>query len=113
MQPSVSGPNAVKKSASVATLELQKIAIQKAYIVSCTNSRAADIASAAAVLKGKTIAPGVELYIAAASSEVQADSEAAGDWQALLDAGAKPLPPGCGPCIGSSAPVFHEANPGH
>ena len=32
---------------------------------------------------------GVEFYVAAASSEVQHDSEQAGDWQALLDAGLK------------------------
>lgn len=42
----------------------------------------------------------MEFYVAAASSEVQKDSEERGDWQALLDAGAIPLPPGCGPCIG-------------
>jgi homoaconitate hydratase len=52
------------------------------------------------VLGGKRVAEGVELYVAAASSEVQAESEARGDWQALLAAGAIALPPGCGPCIG-------------
>ena len=43
---------------------------------------------------------GVEFYLAAASAEVQARSESAGDWQTLVDAGAIPLPPGCGTCIG-------------
>jgi len=50
--------------------------------------------------QGKKVAEGVELYIAAASSEVESDSAKRGDWQALIDAGAIPLPPGCGPCIG-------------
>src|SRR5438105_1480922 len=46
------------------------------------------------------VAEGVEFYLAPASAEVQARSESTGDWQTLLDAGAIPLPPGCGACIG-------------
>src|SRR6266481_4392727 len=42
----------------------------------------------------------LEFYLAPASAEVQARSESNGDWQALLGAGAIPLPPGCGACIG-------------
>jgi homoaconitate hydratase len=44
-------------------------------LVSCVNSRVDDIAEAATLLKGKKIADGVKFYIAAASSEVQAESE--------------------------------------
>jgi len=78
----------------------KNIRIHKAYLVSCVNSRVEDIAEAAAVVRGKKVAEGVEFYMAAASSEVQAEAEKRGDWQALLEAGAIPLPPGCGPCIG-------------
>ena len=42
----------------------------------------------------------MEFYLAPASAEVQAKSESNGDWKTLLDAGAIPLPPGCGACIG-------------
>jgi homoaconitate hydratase len=86
---------------------VQKIPINKAYLVSCTNSRASDIAAAARVFReaaegGATpkIAPSVKLYIAAASLPEQRVAEDAGDWQVLLNAGAEPLPSGCGPCIG-------------
>ncbi|MGD9897922.1 MAG: homoaconitase [Calditrichaceae bacterium] len=100
VRPHVSGPNTVKNMTSVADIRDRKIQIHKAYLVSCVNSRLEDISEAAAVVRGKKVAGGVKFYIAAASSEVQAESEKRGDWQALLDAGAIPLPPGCGPCIG-------------
>ncbi|MEE9431713.1 MAG: aconitase family protein, partial [Melioribacteraceae bacterium] len=81
-------------------------------LVSCVNSRVEDIAQAAEVVKGKKVAEGVEFYIAAASNEVQAESQQRGDWQTLLDAGAIPLPPGCGPCIGLGAGLLEDGEVG-
>ncbi|KFY18684.1 hypothetical protein V493_08419 [Pseudogymnoascus sp. VKM F-4281 (FW-2241)] len=107
LSPYVSGPNSVKVATPLRDLESQKINIQKAYLVSCTNSRASDLAAAAKVFTeaAKTgaspkVAPNVDLYIAAASMAEQHTAEEAGDWGILLEAGAKPLPSGCGPCIG-------------
>ncbi|KAF5341878.1 hypothetical protein D9611_001862 [Ephemerocybe angulata] len=110
--PHVSGPNSVKVSTPLPVLESQNIKINKAYLVSCTNSRASDIASAAAVIRGKKVAPGVEFYIAAASSTVQQEAEASGDWEALVQAGAKTLPAGCGPCIGLGTGLLEEGQVG-
>lgn len=100
LSPCVSGPNSVKVSKPLSVLAKQNIKVNKAYLVSCTNSRLSDIEAAANVVRGRKIADGVEFYVAAASSEVQKDAEAAGFWQAIIDSGAKPLPAGCGPCIG-------------
>lgn len=109
LSPYVSGPNSVKVATPLNELEAQDIKVDKAYLVSCTNSRASDIAAAARVFKeaaeknGGTIpkiADGVKFYIAAASIPEQLAAEEAGDWQALLNAGATELPAGCGPCIG-------------
>ena len=100
VSPHISGPNHVKIMTSLYDAVGKNIKIDKAYLVSCVNSRVQDLADAAKVIKGQKVAAGVEFYIAAASSEVQAESETRGDWQALVDAGAIPLPPGCGPCIG-------------
>ena len=110
--PYVSGPNSVKIANPLPKLLDPPIAINKAYLVSCTNSRASDIAAAANVIRGKAVAPGVEFYVAAASSRVQTDAEAAGDWQALIDAGAKPLPAGCGPCIGLGVGLLEKGQVG-
>ena len=110
--PHVSGPNSVKISTPLPELEASKIAIQKAYLVSCTNSRVSDIAAAADVLKHRKIAPGVEFYIAAASSLVQREAEELGHWDNLISAGAKVLPAGCGPCIGLGVGLLEEGETG-
>lgn len=110
--PHVSGPDTVTDMTSAAELARRGVPVHKAYIVSCVNSRVEDLAEAAAVLRGRRVAGGVELYVAAASSEVEADSRARGDWQALLDAGARPLPPGCGPCIGLGAGLLQDGEVG-
>jgi homoaconitate hydratase len=112
VSPFVSGPNSVKVAVPLAELEAKRIKIQKAYLVSCTNSRHSDIVEAADTLKGRKIAPGVEFYIAAASSSVQKDAEKSGHWGSLLDAGAKPLPAGCGPCIGLGAGLLEDGEVG-
>lgn len=98
--PHVAGPNHVKTMTSVAEMQERGVPIHKAYLLSCTNARLADIAEAAGVVKGKKVAETVEFYIAAASAEIQSQAEALGHWQTLLEAGARPLPSGCGPCIG-------------
>jgi homoaconitate hydratase len=56
--------------------------------------------AAARVLEGQKIADGVKLYFAAASKSIQEQAELLGIWQSILKAGATPLPPSCGPCIG-------------
>ena len=109
LTPYVSGPNSVKIATPLDKLAAENIKIDKAYLVSCTNSRASDLAAAAKVFKdavkandGKSvrIPDYVKFYIAAASMPEQLAAEEAGDWQAMLDAGAIALPAGCGPCIG-------------
>ena len=110
--PHVSGPNSVKVSTPLAELEERGVPIQKAYLVSCTNSRASDLRAAADVLRGRKVADGVELYVAAASSVVQREAEESGDWAALVGAGAKVLPAGCGPCIGLGTGLLKDGETG-
>lgn len=110
LNPFISGPNSVKVANPLSKLESQNIGIQKAYLVSCTNSRASDIANAArefreASKNGETakVHPNVEFYLAAASKAEQKIAEEAGDWQVLEQTGAKVLPSGCAVCIGLGA----------
>ncbi|MDH3457162.1 MAG: aconitase family protein, partial [Gemmatimonadota bacterium] len=112
VSPHVSGPDSVKLMRSVADIQAERVQIQKAYLVSCVNSRLEDLEAAAHVIRGKQVAPHVEFYISAASKEVEDDAQETDAWGALLDAGAKPLPPGCGPCIGLGAGLLEPGEVG-
>src|ERR1700726_114877 len=100
--PHVSGPNEVKTMVSLPEMQRKHVPIQKAYLLSCVNARFEDLHDAAEVVRarGGHVADCVEFYLAAASAEVQAKAESTGDWKTLVDAGAIPLPSGCGACIG-------------
>jgi homoaconitate hydratase len=110
--PHISGPDTVQVMQSLAAIEKKKVAIQKAYLISCANSRLEDLEAAAWVMCGKRVAPGVKLYLGAASAWVQQEAERLGIWQTLLDAGANPLPPGCGPCIGLGVGLLEKGEVG-
>ncbi|KAF4303916.1 putative homoaconitase protein [Botryosphaeria dothidea] len=109
LSPYVAGPNSVKVATPITELEAQDIKVNRAYLVSCTNSRSSDIAAAARVFKEAAeknngqipkIPEHVNFYIAAASTLEEATARETGDWDTLLQAGAQALPSGCGPCIG-------------
>jgi homoaconitate hydratase len=71
-----------------------------------------DLEAAARVIRGKKVAPGVKFYLAAASAWVQQEAEKRGTWQTLLEAGAIPLPSGCGPCIGLGVGLLEKGEVG-
>ena len=102
--PHVSGPDTVKDMTAVEEMESRGVRVDKAYLMSCVNARESDFAAAARVFKRsgevRKVADGVDFYVAAASSEVEAKAKASGDWDTLMRAGARALPPGCGACIG-------------
>ena len=110
--PHISGPDTVQTMQSLAKIEKKRVPIQKAYLVSCVNSRFDDLEAAAWVLCGKKVAPGVKFYIGAASAWTQLEAEKRGVWQALLAAGAIPLPPSCGPCIGLGTGLLEKGEIG-
>ncbi|KAI8685495.1 Homoaconitase, mitochondrial [Fusarium keratoplasticum] len=121
LSPYISGPNSVKVLTPLSELEPKNIKVDKAYIVSCTNSRSSDLKAAAKVFQdaaevngGKTpkTADHVKLYIAAASINEQKIAEDEGSWQTLLDAGAIPLPAACGPCIGLGTGLLEDGEVG-
>jgi len=78
---------------------LQDIAIDRAFIGSCTNARLSDIRDAARILKGRKVAPGVRAMISPGSSGVRAAAEAEGLDRIFIEAGFEWRRSGCSLCL--------------
>ncbi len=81
----------------------QKIAgtkVDVVFIGSCTNSRIEDMRAAAAVAKGRHVAPGVRVLVVPGSGLVKAQAEAEGLAKIFLDAGFEWREAGCSMCLG-------------
>jgi homoaconitase/3-isopropylmalate dehydratase large subunit len=99
LEPFVACPHTVDNVKPLSAV--QGIRVQQAFLGTCTNGRLEDIAAAAEILRGRTIASGTRMIVIPASSEVLRDALAQGYLQTLLDAGAVLGTPGCGPCMGN------------
>ena len=75
------------------------IAIQKAFIGSCTNARIEDLRDAASVLVGRKVAPGVAAMIVPGSSSVRRQAEEEGLDQIFIAAGFEWRQSGCSMCL--------------
>lgn len=76
------------------------IKVDQVCIGSCTNSSLSDLLKVAAILKGKTVAPGVSLSISPGSRQVLSMLADCGALNDILKSGARLLECACGPCIG-------------
>jgi predicted aconitate hydratase len=75
-------------------------AIGQVIVGSCTNSSYRDLMTVAAVLRGRRIAPGIDLVLAPGSRQVLAMLARNGALGDFVDAGARLIESGCGPCPG-------------
>jgi len=101
--PSVAKPHAVDNVCDASSLK--GIAIQQAFLGTCTNGRLSDLAAAAGILKGRRIKNGVRMIVAPASRVVLIEAMESGIVSVLLNAGATFVAPGCGPCVGTHAGI--------
>jgi 3-isopropylmalate/(R)-2-methylmalate dehydratase large subunit len=72
------------------------------FVGSCTNSRLSDLRAAAAVAKGRHVAPGVTAWIVPGSERVKRDAESEGLDQIFRDAGFAWREPGCSMCVAAN-----------
>lgn len=80
--------------------EAGKTAVQVAYVGACTGAKYQDLQAAARILKGRTLAAGVELFVAPSSRRDQDRATEDGIMAVFEAAGAKVLPNACGICAG-------------
>ncbi|ACQ92309.1 3-isopropylmalate dehydratase, large subunit [Tolumonas auensis DSM 9187] len=94
-----SAQKALEYMALTAGQKLSDVKIDKAFIGSCTNGRIEDIRAAAAVAKGRKVAPGVQALVVPGSQQVKAQAEAEGLDKILTEAGFEWRLPGCSMCL--------------
>jgi aconitate hydratase len=98
LEPLIARPSMPDKVVKVSEIEGTPVA--QAFVGACVNSSYEDLMTTAAVLKGKTVHPGVSLVIAPGSKQVYTMIAENGALADLIRAGARILESGCGPCIG-------------
>ena len=103
LTPQIAAPHHVDRVSPIA--EVEGTPIQMVVIGTCTNGRLKDLDAAAKLLDRKGRAPAVELLIVPASRDIYLDALRKGIMDIFVRSGAVILPPGCGPCCGSSAGI--------
>ena len=98
LQPMIACPHSPDNVVPVEALAGTKV--DQVCIGSCTNSSLFDMLKVAALLKGRTIAPGVSLSISPGSKQVLTMLADCGALTDILASGARLLECACGPCIG-------------
>ncbi|MHB1330986.1 MAG: 3-isopropylmalate dehydratase large subunit [Sulfuriferula sp.] len=88
----------------VANTPIEKIAVDKVFIGSCTNSRIEDLRAAAAVVKGRQKAASVKLVmVVPGSGLVKQQAEQEGLDKVFIEAGFEWRDPGCSMCLAMNA----------
>ncbi len=81
---------------------MEGLAVDRVFIGSCTNSRLSDLREAAAVVRDRKVAAGVEAWVVPGSRAVKRAAEAEGLDRVFTDAGFHWREPGCSLCVGAN-----------
>ena len=75
------------------------------FIGSCTNSRLSDLRAAAAIARGRKVAPGVRAWVVPGSETVKREAVAEGLDKLFMEAGFEWREPGCSMCLAANGEV--------
>lgn len=104
LEPTVAFPHLPENTRTIG--EAGEIKIDQVVIGSCTNGRISDIRTAAEVMKGRKIAPGIRAIVIPATQEVYLTSLKEGLITTFVQAGCIVSAPTCGPCLGGHMGVL-------
>jgi 3-isopropylmalate/(R)-2-methylmalate dehydratase large subunit len=85
---------------------IQDIAIDRAFIGSCTNARIEDLRAAARVVKGYRVSSAVSAMVVPGSQDVKKAAEREGLDRIFSDAGFEWREAGCSMCLGMNADIL-------
>ena len=88
--------------------ELTDVVCDQVVIGSCTNGRISDMETAAGILRGKHIAPGVRCIVIPATQAVYLECLKRGYLEIFIEAGCAVSTPTCGPCLGGYMGILAE-----
>ncbi len=106
LEPTVALPHLPENAKPVG--EAEGLPIDQAIIGSCTNGRISDLRAAAAIFRGRTVAPGVRCIVLPATQAVYLQAMEEGLLKTFIDAGCAVSTPTCGPCLGGHMGVMAE-----
>lgn len=100
LEPVIAYPFLPSNGKPLSTAIKDDLEIQQVFIGSCTNGRIGDLRTAAAILKGRKVAPRTRLIITPATQKVVRQAMAEGLMDIFIEAGAVVSNPTCGACLG-------------
>lgn len=106
LAPQVAAPHSPANA--MAATDAPVTSIDVAYIGACTGAKYEDLAAAASILRGRNLAPGVEMMVAPSSAADQRRAERDGIMKVFEEVGARILPNACGICAGYGADRLGE-----
>ena len=89
---------------------LKEHPVNVVFIGSCTNGRLSDLRLAASLLRGRTVAPGVQMLVVPGSQQVKRQAEAEGLDRVFIEAGAEWRESGCSMCLGMNGDLVPKGH---
>lgn len=86
-------------------LSMEGLPVDYVFIGSCTNGRIEDFREAAEIMRGKSVASGVQVYLVPGSEKVWAQAEKEGLDDLFAKAGVSMRAPGCSMCLAMNEDV--------